>query len=106
MGLIPEGGLRSKSRGGRRSLLRSKPLVLIALALFITFLIAESLPLAGSQAQSQYQKVFQAGKKLYDDGEHKEAIIRFLEALNLSKITAEMSEANLYIALCYYALGR
>jgi TonB family protein len=60
---------------------------------------------AGNPTQSEYQKTFQAGKALYENGDHKEAIIKLLQALFLTKDNAEIAEANMYLALTYYALG-
>ena len=83
----------------------SKPLTVAVLALFIVLLGAASYPQVGDQSQSEFQKVFQAGKKLHDEGEHNEAIPKLLVALNLAKRNEETSEACFYLALCYYALG-
>jgi hypothetical protein len=89
----------------RRTIYLSRPVVLTVLMSFVAFLGAEAFPQASDQAQAEFQKAFQAGKKLYDEGEHKEAIIKLLEALNAAKAKEETAEADFYIALCYYALG-
>jgi len=79
--------------------------VLPTLFLFLVFLVSENLSQIPDQGQSETAKRIQAGKKLSNEGEHKEAIIQLLEGLNMAKTKEETSEACLYLALCYYALG-
>lgn len=79
--------------------------VLPTLFLFLLFLVSENLSQIPDQSQSETAKRIQAGKKLSNEGEHKEAIIQLLEGLNMAKTREETSEACLYLALCYYALG-
>jgi TonB family protein len=66
---------------------------------------ARGLPQTGTQTDSEFQKAFQAGKALFENGEHKEAIIKMLQALLITKENAEIAEACLYLALTYYALS-
>jgi len=84
---------------------RSKPLTVALIALFLVLLGAESYPQAGNQSQSEFQKVFQAGKKLSEDGEHKEAITKLLQALTMAGNKDESAEACFYVSLAYYTLG-
>ena len=86
-------------------LFRSKPLSVAVIALFLLLLGAESYPQAGDQSQSEFQKVFQAGKKLSEDGEHKEAITKLLQALTMAGNKDESAEACFYVSLAYYTLG-
>jgi len=65
---------------------------------------AGGLPQTGTQTQSEFQKAFQAGKALFENGEPKEATIKLLQALFLTRENAEIAEACLYLALTYYAL--
>ena len=88
-----------------RSINKSNCLVIIVLILFTAALVSEGLAQAAGQEQSEYQKAFQAGKKLYEDGEHKEAVIKFLQALTAAKEKGEIGEACFYLSLSYYGLG-
>ena len=57
------------------------------------------------QAQNEFTKAFQAGKKLYDDGEYKEAALKFRQALTLANEKGEIVETYFYLSLSYYGLG-
>jgi sugar lactone lactonase YvrE len=88
-----------------RRLLRSKSLTVAVLLCFLGLLARQSLSQTESQAQSEYTRAFQAGKALYEEGEHKEAVIRFLQALTVAKGPAETGDACFYLSLSYYSLG-
>jgi sugar lactone lactonase YvrE len=88
-----------------RNIFRSKLLVAVVLLLFSALWAGEGFAQAAGQAQSEFAKAFEAGKKLYEDGEHKEAVIKFLQALNAAKEKAETGEACFYLSLSYYGLG-
>jgi len=87
-----------------QDIFRSTALALSVFLLFVSLLGAESFPRARDQSQSEQSQAFQAGKKLYEDGEHKEAIIKFLQALTSAKEKGEIAEACFYLSLSYYAL--
>jgi len=72
---------------------------------FLCLLWIDLFPQAAAPAQSEFQKALEAGKKLYESGEHKEAIIRLFEAQNLAREKRDLAEACFHISLCYYALG-
>jgi len=84
---------------------RSKPVVAAVLLLFVVVLSGESFAQIDGQAQNEFTKAFQAGKNLYEDGEHKEAALKFLQALTLAKEKGEIVEACFYLSLSYYGLG-
>jgi len=84
---------------------RSKPLIIVVLFLSMTVLVRESFARIDGQAQNEFTKAFQAGKKLYEDGEHKEAALNLFQALTLTKEKGEIAEVYLYLALTYYAMG-
>jgi DNA-binding beta-propeller fold protein YncE len=86
-------------------LFRSKPLTIAVIALFLVLLGAESYPQVGDQSQSEFQKILRAGKKLSEDGEHKEAITKLLQALTMAGNKDENAEACFYVSLAYYTLG-
>jgi len=84
---------------------RLRPLIAAVLLLFVVVLGGESFAQIDGQAQNEFTKAFQAGKKLYEDGEHKEAALKFFQALTSAKEKSEIGEVCLYLALTYYALG-
>ncbi len=84
---------------------RSKPLINAVLLLFVAVLSGESVAQISGQAQNEFTKAFQAGKKLYEDGEHKEAALNLFQALSLAKEKGDIAEVCFYLALTYYALG-
>ena len=84
---------------------RSKPIINAVLLLFVAVLSGESAARMSGQAQNEFTKAFQAGKKLYEDGEHKEAALNLFQALALTKEKGEIAEVCFYLALTYYALG-
>ena len=84
---------------------RSKPLIAAVLLLFVVVLVRESFAQIEGQAQSEFTKAFQAGKKLYEDGEHKEAALKFAQALTSAKEKGDIGEACFYLSLSYYSLG-
>lgn len=84
---------------------RSKPLAIVVLIIFASVLCGEAYARIDGQAQTEFAKAFEAGKKLYTDGEHKEAAIKFLQALTWAKDKAETAEACFYLSLAYYGLG-
>jgi TonB family protein len=65
---------------------------------------AGGFPQTGTQTPNEFQKAFQAGKVLFENGEPKEATIKLLQALFITRENAEIAEACLYLALTYYAL--
>jgi len=84
---------------------RSKPLVIAVLIVFAAVLGGESFAQIDGQALNEFTKAFQAGKKLYEDGEHKEAALKFSQALTSAKEKSEIVEACFYLSLSYYGLG-
>jgi len=80
-------------------------LTVSVIVLFLVLLGGESFPQAGDQSQSEFQKILQAGKKLSEDGEHKEAITKLLQALTMAGNKDESAEACFYVSLTYYTLG-
>jgi TonB family protein len=82
---------------------RSKPLIAAVLILFVVG--GQSFARIAGRAQNEFTKAFQAGKKFYEDGEHKEAALKFFQALTSAKEKSEIGDACLYLALAYYALG-
>jgi tetratricopeptide (TPR) repeat protein len=72
---------------------------------FLCLLWVDVFPQAGSQAQSEFQKALEAGKKLYESGDHEKAIIKLFEAQNLAREKRDLAEACFHISLCYYALS-
>jgi len=88
-----------------QKIFRSKPLVIAVLIVFAAVLGGESFAQIDGQALNEFTKAFQAGKKLYEDGEHKEAALKLLQALTLAKEKGEIAEACFYLSLAYYGLG-
>lgn len=88
-----------------RKIYRSKPFVAALLILFTALWAGEGFARTASQEQSEFTKAIQAGKKLYEDGEHKEAALKLLQALTFAKEKAEITEACFYLSLAYYGLG-
>jgi TonB family protein len=82
---------------------RPKPLIAAVLILFVVG--GQSYSRIVGRAQSEFTKAFQAGKKFYEDGEHKEAALKFFQALTSAKEKSEIGDAYLYLALSHYALG-
>ena len=72
---------------------------------FLCLLWVDVFPWTGIQAQSEFQKALEAGKKLYESGDHEKAIIKLFEAQNLAREKKDLAEACFHISLCYYALG-
>jgi sugar lactone lactonase YvrE len=87
-----------------RRIFRSRALAATVLVLW-TATVAAPFPQAGGAGQAEFQKAFQAGKKLYEDGEHKDAIINLQQALLLAKEKGDVAEACFFLCLSYYALG-
>ena len=72
---------------------------------FLCLLWVDVFPQAGNQAQSEFQKALEAGKKLYESGDHEKAIIKLFEAQNLAREKRDLAEACFHLSLCYYALS-
>ncbi|MFB0564926.1 MAG: TonB family protein [Candidatus Aminicenantaceae bacterium] len=74
--------------------------------LSIYLISAETLPSQETSGQSKVEKLIQEGKDLYENGEYKEAIIRFLEGLTEAQSNREFSEIYFNLSLGYYADGQ
>jgi len=82
-----------------------KTLVLLIPVFCLAGLNAAPISQDNSQGQSESARSIQAGKKLYDEGEYQNAIIKYFEALAQSKTQEEKADAYFNLALSYYALG-